>query len=161
MNTKEKIIAEIERLMNWKPKAIPSGMRQRDVLNIRKGVLLTLKAFINSLPAEQPSEDLKEAAKDFVEKNSPYTDEFMLDNEVEEAYKIAELTFKRGAQWQKEQMMKGLCYKTKVYRDEEGDGIDTPIESWLALENNEITNLPNIGLKDGDKVKVIIVKEDE
>jgi hypothetical protein len=46
---------------------------------------------------------LEEAAKDFVEKNSPYTDEFMLDNEVEEAYKTAELTFKRGAQWQKEQ----------------------------------------------------------
>jgi hypothetical protein len=65
------------------------------------------------------------------------------------------------ALWQKEQMMKGLCYETKVYRDEEGDGIDTPIESWLALENNEITNLPNIGLKDGDKVKILIIKEDE
>ena len=49
---KEKILAEIERLMKWKPKAIPSGMRQRDVLNIRKSVLLTLKDFINSLPAE-------------------------------------------------------------------------------------------------------------
>jgi hypothetical protein len=57
--------------------------------------------------------------------------------------------------------MKGFCYETKVYRDEEGDGIDTPIESWLALENNEITNLPNIGLEDGDTVKVIIVKEDK
>lgn len=65
------------------------------------------------------------------------------------------------AQLQKKQIMKGLCYETKLYKDEEGDGIDTPIESWLALENNEITNIPNIGLKAGDNVKVIIVKDEQ
>ena len=156
MTDKEKIIQEIERRIHFL-----DGMINTDFGRGSLDALNKVLDFINSLPAEQPSEDLEKAAKDFVEKNSPYTDEFMLDNEVEEAYKIAELTFKRGAQWQKEQMIKGLCYETKVYRDEEGDGIDTPIESWLALENNEITNLPNIGLKDGDKVKVIIVKEDE
>lgn len=134
----DKIKAEIERLKHYG--TIPYD---RDVF---EGVCL-IESFINSLPAEQPSEDLEKAANIYANKQGlelkPFASKF----------------FKSGAQWQKEQMMKGFCYETTVYRDEEGDGIDTPIESWLALENNEITNLPNIGLKEGEKVKVIIVKE--
>jgi hypothetical protein len=108
-----------------------------------------LKNKINSIPDEKPSEDLEEAANLYATKQGL------------ELKPFARRFFIAGANWQKEQMMKGFCYETRVYQDEEGDGIDTPIESWLALENNEIMNLPNIGLKDGDKVKVIIVKEDE
>lgn len=107
-----------------------------------------LKNKINSIPDEKPSEDL-EAEIDRYFKDDKWFSTPLGD--------IA----RHFANWQKEQMMKGFCYETTVYRDEEGDGIDTPIESWLALENNEIMNLPDIGLKDGDKVKVIIVKEDE
>lgn len=141
-----------------KPATVPN--------NLELGWLNALKwmeDFTNSLPAEQPRVELEEVAT-------------ALTNEIVGELNVGDYTdhsghnahwhsFKEGVvagvQWQKEQMIKGFCYETKVYRDEEGDGIDTPIESWLALENNEITNLPNIGLKDGDKVKVIIVKEDE
>lgn len=63
--------------------------------------------------------------------------------------------------WQKEQIMRGFCYETKVYQDCDGDDIESPFQTWLSLEQNEITELPNIGLGDGDKVKVIIVKKEE
>lgn len=85
------------------------------------------------------------------------------DDELEEAvskYAIEDRAdFIAGANWQKEQMMKGFCFETKVYRDDDGDGIESPFQTWLELENNEITSLPNLGLKEGDKVKVIIIKE--
>ena len=136
----EQIKAEIERLKA----EIPYHENAWSVLD-------KLKTFINSLPAEQASEDLEKAAKKYAV--AKHHDKTLQD--------IVAIDFIAGANWQKEQMMKGFCYETKVYRDEEGDGIDTPIESWLALENNEITNLPNIGLKEGDKVKILIVKEDE
>lgn len=70
--------------------------------------------------------------------------------------------FKAGAEWQKEQMMKGLCFETKVYLESDGCAEDFNESEWLDLENTEITELPvdALGLKAGDKVKVIIVKED-
>lgn len=144
MTDKEKIIVEIERRINFL-----DGMINTD---FGRGSLDTLNKvlnFINSLPAEQPSEELEEEIKRKYES----------DNALMMPIKDFRKLILHFTNWQKEQMMKGLCYETKVYRDEEGDGIDTPIESWLALENNEITNLPNIGLKDGDNVKVIIAKE--
>jgi hypothetical protein len=148
----ETIIAEIERRYNQnndKLTKIPEYCDEASILRMVCAEDLYFIDFINSLPAEQPSEELEKAAIEFGAKQGL------------ELKPFARRFFIAGAKWQKEQMMKGFCYETKVYRDEEGDGIDTPIESWLALENNEITNLPNIGLKDGDKVKVIIVKEDE
>ena len=150
MTDKEKIIQEIERRIHFL-----DGMVNTD---FGRGSLDTLNKvlnFIHSIPAEEPSEDLKKAAEEYASMSQ------IAYKGIHCTYVDDQHAFIAGADWQKEQMMKGLCYETKVYRDEEGDGIDTPIESWLALENNEITNLPNIGLKDGDKVKVIIVKEDE
>lgn len=97
----ETIIAEIERLMNWKPKAIPSGMRQRDVLNIRKGVLLTLKAFINSLPAEQPSEELEYLATSLEEAidTSPHSRETIISYMLQAAQWQKEQTINKASQW--------------------------------------------------------------
>ena len=150
---KEKLLKAIEQKRQeiWptdtgemKPATVPNNL-ESGWLN----ALYWMENLINSLPAEQPSEELEEEIKRKYESNNA------LMMPIKDFRKLI-LHF---TNWQKEQMMKGLCYETKVYRDEEGDGIDTPIESWLALENNEITNLPNIGLKDGDNVKVIIVKE--
>ena len=158
----ETIIAEIERRYNQnndKLTKIPEYCDEASILRMVCAEDLYFRDFINSLPAEQPSE---ESIKDLIQKAEELygvkDKSFPLSEFPKEEKRQA---FIKGAKWQEEQMMKGFCYETKVYRDEEGDGIDTPIESWLALENNEITNLPNIGLKDGDKVKVIIVKEDE
>ena len=59
-----------------------------------------------------------------------------------------------------EEAMKNVVLETKVMKDSDGDGIDTPYEEWLTLEDTEIPFIPdNIGLKDGDKVKVIIIKQ--
>ena len=150
----ETILARIEQL-KLELKDLPSGDYKDGVIYVLEEELIP---FINSLPLEQPSEDLEKAANKYADDNPS----LCLENDggIYEDFAAPRRNFIAGANWQKEQMMKGLCYETKVYRDEEGDGIDTPIESWLALENNEIMNLPNIGLKDGDKVKVIIVKED-
>lgn len=126
----DKIKAEIERLMNWKPKAIPSGMRQRDVLNIRKGVLLTLKAFINSLPAEQPSEDLEKAsyhAAMELMNNTNFTPKTILGQFIS----MLQGLFKSGADWQKEQLINKTCEWLKeniynrVYKCNDGLGFPT------------------------------------
>lgn len=59
-----------------------------------------------------------------------------------------------------EAAMKNVVLETKVMKDSDGDGIDTPYEEWLTLEDTEIPFIPdNIGLKDGDKVKIIIIKQ--
>ncbi|MDY6287973.1 MAG: hypothetical protein SPM02_00830 [Bacteroidales bacterium] len=155
MNNKELILSKINelRFTNKHGDEFEQGFNN---------ALDCISNFLNSLPAELPSEGLDIAAEENLP-NAPYSvkqDNFGGYVGVYGQCQMLDM-FKSGANWQKEQMMKGFCHETKVYRDEEGDGIDTPIESWLALENNEITNLPNIGLKEGDKVKVIIVKEDE
>ena len=134
------------------PATVPNNLEQGWLHALKR-----MKDLNNSLPSEQPSEDFKEEFNNFCIHGDIRNPNF----EGPFGYDDIRKTAIHFAQWQKEQMMKGLCYETKVYRDEEGDGIDTPIESWLALENNEITNLPNIGLKEGDKVKIFIIKADK
>lgn len=93
---------------------------------------------------------------------------------------VYEEGFEEGAEWQKqhmkealqteyekgrfdmmEEMMKNTVLETKVMMDCDGDGIETPYEEWLTLENTEILYIPEeLGLKDGDKVKIIIVKDE-
>ena len=51
--------------------------------------------------------------------------------------------------------------ETTVIKESDGDGIETPYEEWLTLEDTEIPFiLNNIGLKVGDKVKIIVLKEE-
>jgi hypothetical protein len=66
---------------------------------------------------------------------------------------------KLGVEWQKQQMMKNVVLETEVLMDCDGDGIETPYEEWLTLEDTEIPYVPD-GFKDGDIVKVILIKED-
>ena len=61
-----------------------------------------------------------------------------------------------------EEMMKNIVLETKVIMDFDGDGIETPYEEWITLENTEIPYIPEeLGLKEGDNVKIIIVKEEQ
>lgn len=72
-----------------------------------------------------------------------------------------EWAFEAGAVWMKEQLLKNVVLETKVMKDADGDGIETPLEEWLTLENTEIPYIPeNLGLKDGDKVKLILIKNE-
>lgn len=66
-----------------------------------------------------------------------------------------------GAECMKEQLLKNTVLETNVIKESDGDGIETPYEEWLTLEDNEILSIPdNLGFKEGDKVKVIIIKEE-
>jgi len=89
----------------------------------------------------------------------------VLDNNLTIDLRDIDVVARHFAKWQKkkdqEEMLKGAVLETKVMMDCDGDGIDTPYEEWLTLENTEIPFIPNnFGLKEGDKVKIIIVKED-
>ena len=140
----DKIKAKIEREMKWKPKVIPSGMRQRDVLNIRKTILLTLKDFINSLPAEQPSEDLgiDEELKRFFEINNLFVDANDLQtvrhcngSPVDKRYYFEDIA-RHFAQWQKEQTINKACewLKENIYNRvyKCNDGLGFPTAAFLA-----------------------------
>lgn len=81
-----------------------------------------------------------------------------LDSDMELAYEDG---MKAGAKWKEQQMMKNVVLETEVLRDSDGDGVDAPYESWLTLANTEIPELPeNLGLEEGDKVKILIVKSE-
>jgi hypothetical protein len=91
--------------------------------------------FIDSLPEEKPSDELEEAAES-------YEEEQLSDYGYRGEWSGA---FIAGANWQKEQMLKDAV---------EGTAHPEDCEIWV--------NLLGYGYKynDGDKVKIIIVKED-
>ena len=71
------------------------------------------------------------------------------------------IAFLAGVEWMKKEILKNVVLETKVMEDSDGDGIETPYEKWLTLENTEIPFIPeNIGLKDGDKIKIIVFKDE-
>jgi hypothetical protein len=98
--------------------------------------------------SEQPSEDLEEAA-------DCYLDTISLVGFMEGDYDGTQIldAFRTGAQWQKEQMMKSAiegCYiKRNRYTKEN-------VLNGLSVTCDTIQKF-----KDGDKVKVIVIKEDE
>ena len=95
MTDKEKIIAEIERLK----KEIPYHENAWSVLD-------KLKRFINSLPAEQVSEDLEEEIKSYLITNRQYAggdeEDLWGDDCIQDA-------IKHGANWQKQQIINKSC----------------------------------------------------
>lgn len=103
-------------------------------------------AFIDSLP-EETDDGLEEAAKKYAENE-------MMDG-------LAERAFTDGAKWQKRKMMEGVesGEVSAVYKFDNivtinviHGRLNTPL--YLRLSKYK-------GLKEGDKVKLIIVKEDE
>ena len=88
---------------------------------------------------EPVSKDLEEASKNYALNNTPWDD---CKDEIQESFRV-------GAKWQKEQMMNGAvdgeirCYYDYGYCAE-SEGFDAPARR----------------LSSGDKVKLIIIKED-
>lgn len=128
MTDKEKIRAEIERL--------------KDIQSSPIALCNDLISFIDSLPEEPVSEDLEEAAKKAATWNSHIDGNKFFPNDY--------WLFKKGAQWQKEQMMKDAVYGLVCGHDEN-------IPAWIDLN---LLNKPQ-NVKVGDEVKLIIVKEAE
>lgn len=116
-----------------------------------RDALRDLENFIDSLQQEQPSEDLEKYASragfDYVDDiESKYPNHRWNDHDVEFAYRDGIIA---GAEWQKEQMLKAAV---------EGVMIDSLRVQIMAPLNAVIQRE---GLKDGDKMKILIVKEAE
>ena len=129
---KEKIIAELERVKH--NGTIPYD---RDIF---EGVCL-IESFINSLPAEQPSKVLEEAAEEYSGKSA-----HPLNN-----------AFKAGAKWQEEQIMKSAI-DALVDEDTENVGKKTLL---LIGEQRNALNTRLSNYEYGETVKLVIIKEDE
>jgi transcriptional regulator with XRE-family HTH domain len=133
----EQIKAEIERLTEVTGYALSEyeNGRRSAMYDIRK----QLTEYINSLPAEHPSEELEEAANIYANKQGLELKPFAIK------------FFKSGAQWQKEQIMKSAVDATCV--------LLPPPDLFKVLICHDVTN----NLSKGQKVKIITVtvKEDE
>lgn len=160
MTDKEKIRAEIERLI------VPTSRDLTFADSISNRTLQKVLKIIDHIPDNEDSDDLETFARSAVFNHPHQFDlksEFGIDADIE-LYTPDDMfeAVIKGAHWQHEQMMKNAVMETTVMVDCDGDGIETPYEEWLTLENTEIPSLPeNIDLKDGDKVKIIIIKENE
>ena len=127
----EKIKSEIERLQA----KTSIGLNEYDMgyENGKAEVCRLLLNFINSLQAEPVSEDLMEAANGYA---------FDLDTGDLNTNRD---TFIAGANWQKEQMMV--------------KAIDGEVGYWNIRGLFVNMEMPN-ELEEGDKVKLVIIKED-
>lgn len=163
MDKVQKIREEVERLK--KETSIGLSEHENGVEQGRMEIIDAISLFPNSIQEEPVSEDLEEACDSYYNETwDEHGGRAMVVDGCHDIWFPSLATddfFKAGAKWQKEQMMKNVVLETKVMKDSDGDGIDTPYEEWITLEDAEIPFIPdNIGLKDGDKVKVIILKDE-
>lgn len=115
-----------------------------------KRILDELSKFINSLPAEQPSEELEKEIEYYLITNRQYAGGDEEDSWGDDCIRDA---IKHGDQWQKEQMLKSAidgCYisRNKYTKKNVLNGFDIKCDAIQKF-------------KDGDKVKIIIIKENE
>lgn len=145
MSNIEKIRQEIERRIgsvNEKQDANPAMPKYRWYMyEGMKEAFIDMKYFIDSLPEEKPSEDLEEAVENYI---APIENDEGLDY-INFNGKDIKDAFIAGAEWQKEQMMKDAV---------EGD-YDCQYMTPAVFLDKYLD-----GIKDGDKVRIIIVKED-
>jgi hypothetical protein len=135
MTDKEKIISEIQRRINLFRK---DGKLGSDT----EIALYGLINFINSMQEETVSEDLEEATKEWSENEDNVRGcDYISLVRVEEA-------FKAGANWQKDKLIKDAI---EGYVDQ----LEFPDKTWI-----ELSATPK-DLKDGDEVKLIVLKEDK
>ena len=134
----ETIIAEIERLKIEKRKEnLPFQALYYDGYDAACDKII---AYLNTLPAEQPNEELNKEIDRFITENVGKT---ITVGQVAHYF----------AKWQKEQLMKSAtngCYikRNKYTKQNVLNGLSVTCEAIQKF-------------RDGDKVKVIIVKEDE
>ena len=118
---------------------------------------------LSQMRGDPVSEDLEKEGKEWLRPQldksyANYGEAKMMDLTHFDGYAMLE-AIEFGANWKEQQLMKNVVLETEVLRDSDGDGVDTPYESWLTLANMEIPELPeSLGLKEGDKVKILIVK---
>lgn len=147
MIDKTKVLAEIERLKIEKRKEnLPFHAIYYDGYDAACDKII---AYLNSLSAE-PSKELEEAFDEVLPNPNWY-----ISNDGEDAYNVKQMEemFCAGANWQKEQMMKsaieGCWIKRNRYTKEN-------VLNGLSVTCDAIQKF-----RDGDKVRVLILKDDE
>ena len=93
---------------------------------------------------EPVSEDLEEASKNYALNNTPWDD---CKDEIQES-------FNAGANWKEQQMMAKAIDGVVTF-----DYYDSGDKTYGCVAHDSFC-LENFGLKDKDKVKVIVIKED-
>ena len=101
---------------------------------------------VKEVQEEPVSEELEEAANSC--SSCIYLEEVLSDDDKEVLKERLVNTFKAGAQWQKEQMMKDAVYGLVCGHDESSP-------AWIDLN---LLNKPNV--KVGTEVKLIIIKDE-
>ena len=129
-------------------------LRLVEVRSYSKEMANDLLTFIDSLPNEPVSDDLEEAAVEYVN----HTPCFDVAQELEEGNDPTEIDcftiddaigfFKAGAQWKEKQMM-SKAVDAELY----SDGMLTPLIS--VKDKDKIDDI-----KFGDKLKIIIIKQE-
>lgn len=154
MSDKELIKQEIERRYNCE-KCYPLDRES----NVAAAVLQEMLLFIDSLQEENASEDLEEAARKWEDK--VYLENGWQDECGTPHAPFSEIgnAFMAGAEWQKNQMKEALqteYEKGRFDMREEimKDAVDGEYWDGSIYLDNRPTEY-----KDGDKVKIIIVKE--
>jgi hypothetical protein len=125
-----------------------------------RDALKDIKDFIDSMQEEPQGEDMWEASKQyalrqvFASTDAVMTEQAYLSLKLFSGFEIA-VAHKDGANWQRQQMMKNAKDGVITF-DYYGD--NDKIYGCIAHDS---FSLEELGLKDGDKVKLIIIKEDE
>lgn len=123
-----------------------------------QSVLTKLKEYIDSLQEEPVSEDLEQAAIAAADEDMQGRQIMEESNENRQLYsRIFRRGFKAGAKWQKQQMMKDAITVTILPANLE--------ETEFCLDDyDEVKHITRLvkeeNLKIGDKVKVIVIKEE-
>ena len=143
MTDKEKIIAEIERLKSCKLNL----EEDTEYLRGYDFAIDTIEEFINSLSAEQQNDDLDGEIKLYQLRNPVINHN---ERSLNELIKRVATYF---ANWQKEQLMKSAidgCYisRNKYTKKNVLNAFDIKCDTIQKF-------------RDGDKVKIIIIKENE
>ena len=146
-------MAQIELIKDYIAKEIKKfphkeGLQETNVVNaIVRNVLKELETFINSLPAEQVGKDLEEEIKLYQLRNP------VINHNERSLNDLVKRVGTYFANWQKEQLMKSAidgCYisRNKYTKKNVLNGFDIKCDTIQKF-------------KDGDKVKIIIIKENE
>lgn len=145
MTEKDKIRAEIERLINDKTDG--KHVAEADITAPKRSAYLDILNFINSIPAEQPSEVLEKFIQDLIEKY-PINKESVPNDSLNYYYQGLRFGALQVALWQKEQMMKDAINGIMDCDD---------YNEWIEITDKLIVT-PS---RAGKRVKIIIIMEDE
>jgi hypothetical protein len=142
MTDKEKIRAEIEKVKIIIQSYRVQGAFSEGYLIGQESLLGHFEKFVDSMQEVPISEDLEDAAYQYA-------------NCFPNNFSMASMAFIKGGKWQKQQMMKNAKDGVITF-DYYGDNDKT-----YGCVAHDSFSLEELGLKDGDKVKMIIIKEDE